>query len=349
MKTRTLTTRMGAALDLTELGFGGAPLGNMLKALPEEQAQETLDAAFAAGVRYFDTAPLYGLGLSEERFGSAFERFGKGAAVLSTKIGRVLREPTGPDDDPSGIFVDVPRRSFDYDYSYDGVMRSYEQSLARLKVERIDILYIHDVDIWTHGSKEASDARLAEVMGTGHKGERTAGYRAMEELRKSGDVKAIGAGVNEWEICDWLMKRGDFDAFLLAGRYSLLEQGAQESFLPDCAARGIGIVLGGPYNSGILATGAKPGATYNYHPAPDDILERVRGIEAICNAHETPIAIAALHFVLAHPVMVSVIPGAVTPDEVSRNVDSLNTPVPVELWAALKDAGYVREDAPVPT
>ena len=185
-------------------------------------------------------------------------------------------------------------------------------------------------------------------MGTGVRGERTAGYRALEELRGNGDVTAIGAGVNEWEICDWLMQRGDFDAFLLAGRYSLLEQGAQESFLPDCVSRGIGIVLGGPYNSGILATGAVKGAVYNYAPAPEDILERVRGIEAICEAHDVRIAIAALHFVLAHPAIVSVIPGAVTPEEVARNVEALEADVPVELWRALKEQGFVREDAPVP-
>ena len=242
----------------------------------------------------------------------------------------------------------MPRRSFDYDYSYDGVMRSYEQSLERLGVARIDILFIHDVDVWTHGSKEASDARLAEVMGTGFRGERTAGYRALEELRGSGDVLAIGAGVNEWEVCDWLMRRGNFDAFLLAGRYSLLEQGAQESFLPECAARGIGIVLGGPYNSGVLATGAVKGAIYNYAAAPADILARVRGIEAICEAHDVRIAVAALHFALAHPAIVSVIPGAATPDEVARNVEASEAYVPVELWRALKEEGFVREDAPVP-
>ena len=348
MKTNRLVTQSNRTLDLTALGFGGAPLGNMLKALPEPQAQATLDAAYELGIRYFDTAPLYGLGLSEERFGAAFQRFGRAGTVLSTKIGRVLREPRDRHDDPSGIFVDVPRRSFDFDYSYDGVMRSYEQSLQRLGVARIDMLFIHDVDVWTHGSKEASGARLAEVMGTGIRGERTAGYRALEELRSNGDVVAIGAGVNEWEICDWLMRRGDFDAFLLAGRYSLLEQSAQESFLPDCVARGIGIVLGGPYNSGILATGAVKGAIYNYAPAPEDILERVRGIEAICEAHDVHIAVAALHFVLAHPAIVSVIPGAVTPEEVARNVEALEADVPVELWRALKEGGFVREDAPVP-
>ena len=340
MKTRTLNIRKHGPLDLTELGFGGAPLGNLYRALPEEQAQETLDAAFSAGIRYFDTAPLYGMGLSEERFGSALERFGSKSVVLSTKIGRVLREAGGPEDVPQVGFVETPIRTFDFDYTYDGVMRSYEQSLARLGVDRIDILYVHDVDIWTHKSKEASDAKLREVMDSG--------YRALEKLRDAGDVKAIGAGVNEWEICDWLMRRGDFDCFLLAGRYTLLEQAAGASFLPECVARGVGIVLGGAYNSGILATGPIEGAYYNYAPASKDVLDRVRAIEKVCEAHDTRLVEAALHFVLAHPAIVSVIPGAARPEEVGRNVEVLDAAPPPELWTALKERGFIREDAPVP-
>ena len=348
MKSNRLTTRKGETIAFTELGFGGGPLGNMYAPLREEEAQATLDAAYEAGIRYFDTAPLYGLGLSETRFGQAFARFGRAGTVLASKVGRVLREPKDAADDPSGIFVDVPRRSYDFDYSYDGVMRAYEQSLTRMGVARIDVLYIHDVDSWAHGSREGAEARLAEVMGTGFRGERKAGYRALAELRDAGDVSAIGAGVNDWEICDWLMRRGDFDLFLLAGRYSLLEQKAQETFLPECTERGVGVVLGGPFNSGILATGAVKNARYNYAPAPEDILDRVRGIEAICREHVVALPHAALRFALAHPAIVSVIPGARTPEEVGRNVEALSADIPDALWTALKEHGYLREDAPVP-
>lgn len=340
MQTRTLKTRGGATMEFSLLGFGGAPLGNLYAAIPETRAQATLDAARAAGITYFDTAPLYGLGLSEERFGAAFKRWGRAGTVLSTKIGRVL-EDCAPEDTEETIFVDTPHRRFSFDYSYDGVMRSYEDSLTRLGVDAIDILYIHDVDVWTHGSAKASDARIAQVM--------EGGYRALENLRGTGAIKAFGAGVNEWEICQRLAKQGDFDCFLLAGRYTLLEQEALTSFLPLCEKRGIGIVLGGPYNSGILATGAIAGAKYNYAAAPAEILQRVRKIERVCAAHDVGLAEAALHFVAAHPAMVSIIPGAVSPDEVTRNVAMLEARIPGTLWSDLKSEGLVRADAPVPS
>lgn len=339
MQTRELKTRSGATLPFSLLGFGGAPLGNLYAAIPENLAQATLDAARAAGVTYFDTAPLYGLGLSEERFGVAFKRWGRKDTVLSTKIGRVL-EDCAAEETEETIFVDTPHRRFTFDYSYDGVMRSYEDSLARLGVDSIDVLFIHDVDVWTHGSAQASDARIKEVM--------EGGYRALEKLRSSGAIKAFGAGVNEWEICQRLANLGEFDCFLLAGRYTLLEQGALTSFLPLCERQGIGIVLGGPYNSGILATGSIENAKYNYADAPPDIIARVRKIERVCAAHNVGLAQAALQFVAAHPAMVSIIPGAVSPDEVERNAATLAAPIPAALWSDLKAQGLVRPDAPVP-
>lgn len=339
MQFKEIKSASEAPLKVSEMGFGGAPLGNMHRALSEEEAQATLRAAIDAGVTYFDTAPLYGHGLSEMRFGEALHNLPRGSYQLSTKIGRYL-EPCEAGQEDAGIFVDVPHNRAVYDYSYDGVMRSFEESLKRMGLDSIDILYIHDVDIWTHGSKEASDRRIEEVM--------SGGYKAMEKLRASGDIKAIGAGVNEWEVCQRLTELGDFDCFLLAGRYTLLEQNALDSFLPICEERNIGIVLGGPYNSGILATGAIEGAIYNYHPAPQDILQRVAAIGRVCDAHGVAMASAALQFPLAHPAVVSVIPGAMSPDEVNRNIATLKAEIPQAFWSDLKNEELLHPDAPTP-
>jgi len=337
---RRFVSRSGAAIDFVELGCGTAPLGNLYRALDETTAQAALTTAWEAGCRYYDTAPLYGLGLAETRLNHFLRGKRRDDYVLSTKIGRLLQ--VCPPEARTGIgkFFDTPTRREVYDYSYDGVMRSVMASLERLGIDRIDVLLAHDVDIFTHGSKAASDARIAELM--------QGGYRAMLELREAGVVKAIGAGVNEWQVCQTLAEQGDFDLFLLAGRYTLLEQEALDTFLPLCERRGIGIILGGPYNSGILATGARPGAYYNYDPAPPAILERVSRIEAVCAAHGVRLVEAALRFPLHHPSVVSVIPGAQTAAEVRQNVDVMSARIPVALWAALKAEGLLRADAPVP-
>lgn len=338
--TRTFTSRSGAQISFTEMGFGTAPLGNLYRALSEEEAQGTLEAAWDAGCRYFDTAPLYGLGLAETRLNGFLRRHRPERPVLSTKVGRYMTPCPPAERTGQGKFFDVPARKEVYDYSYDGVMRSLEQSFERLGVDAIDILYCHDVDIFTHGSKEASDTRIREFM--------EGGYKAALKLRDSGAIKAIGAGVNEWQVAEAMARQGDFDLFLLAGRYTLLEQEALESFLPLCVERGIGIALGGPYNSGILATGPRPGAFYNYDPAPPAILERVSRIQAVCEAHGVALAAAALSFPLAHPAVVSVIPGGQRPEEVRRNAENLRVTIPVGLWADLKAEGLLRSDAPVP-
>jgi D-threo-aldose 1-dehydrogenase len=332
--------RKDRPIPLTRMGFGGAPLGNLYRKVSEEDAQAALQAAYDSGIRYFDTAPQYGLGISERRFGEALRRFGREDITLSTKVGRLL-EDCAPDEVTPAAFVDVPQKRFVYDYTYDGVMRSHEASLERLGAEVIDILLVHDVDVFTHGSRGASDAKVRELFDRG-------GYRALEELRSVGRVKAIGAGVNEWEVCEKLLGLGDFDCFLLAGRYTLLEQEALESFLPLCVKRDVGIVLGGPYNSGILATGAVPGARYNYEAAPPDILDRVRRIEAICAAHGVKLIEAALQFVMGHPAVRTVIPGAVSAAEVEANVALFSRSLPAELWSDLKTAGLLRADAPAP-
>jgi D-threo-aldose 1-dehydrogenase len=337
---RILRTRSGTELSFTELGFGTAPLGNLYRALSEEEARGALQSAWEAGCRYFDTAPQYGLGLAETRLNGFLREHREEPLLLSTKVGRLLRLSSAAERTGVGKFFDVPSRSENYDYSYDGVMRSLEFSLERLGVDAVDILYCHDVDAFTHGSREASDGRVAEFM--------AGGYRALAELRAARVVSAIGAGVNEWQVCERLAEAGDFDVFLLAGRYTLLEQDALVSFLPLCQARGIGIVVGGPFNSGILATGPKPGAFYNYEPAPPAILQRVSRIEAVCAAHRVALAAAALAFPLAHPAVVSVIAGGQSRQEVRQNAEMLGQPIPAALWRDLVSEGLLRKDAPVP-
>lgn len=340
MKTRHWQRGGKGSLDFTELGFGTAPLGNLYRAISDDDAHATLEAAWASGIRYFDTAPLYGLGLSETRVNRFLRGKRRDDYVLSTKVGRLMK--VCPPDQRTGIgkFFDTPSRQEVYDYSYDGIMRSLEASFERLGVDRIDILYAHDLDIFTHGSKAASDARIEELMGSG--------YEALVSLRDQGVVKAIGAGVNEWQVCQTLAERGDFDLFLLAGRYTLLEQEALTSFFPLCKERGIGIVIGGPYNSGILATGPKPGAFYNYSEAPQEILDRVGRIEAVCKAHGVRLIEAALKFPLLNDVVVSVIPGGQSVHEVEANEAILDAEIPAALWSDLKAEGLVRQDAPTP-
>jgi len=338
--TRVLTTRAGQEVSFSALGFGAAPLGNMRRALTDDEAASTVRRAWDLGLRYFDTAPLYGHGLSEQRVGAALRNEPRDSYVLSTKVGRLL-EPCAAGEENSGIFVDTPQVRIAFDYSYDGVMRSYEASLGRLGLDRIDVLLVHDVDAPTHGSRAASEARIRELIDRG-------GWRALDELRAAGDVAAIGAGVNEWEPCERLLALADPDVFLLAGRYSLLEQTALDSLLPACVARGVGVVIGGPFNSGILATGPIPGASYDYAPAPEPVLERVRALERVCQAHGVPLAQAALQFPFGHPAVVSVIPGGQTPDEVERNVATLARATPATLWSDLCAQGLIRADAPLP-
>lgn len=326
-------------ISITQMGFGGAPLGNMYEAFTDARAAETVDAAFEAGIRYFDTAPFYGHGLGEHRLGAALRNRAREDFVLSSKIGRVL-VPADPRGIEPGVFRDTLPFEPRFDYGYDGTLRSFEDSLQRLGTNKIEIVLVHDIDVWTHHSREACDARLEEFM--------AGGYRALRELRDEGVIGAIGAGVNEWEICVTLAERGDFDCFLLAGRYTLLEQEALDRMLPLCEQRGIGIIIGGPLNTGILATGAVEGAYYNYAPAEPEILERVARIEAVCRRHDAPLATVALQFPLHHPAVAGIIPGARAPEEITRNIDSFSRTVPAAVWAELKSEGLVRQDAPTP-
>jgi D-threo-aldose 1-dehydrogenase len=324
--------RGNGGLGFTELGFGSAPLGNLFRAILEVEAQAVLDAAWAAGVRYFDTAPLYGLGLAETRINHFLRGKPRGDYVISTKVGRLLTAvPPGQGDGPDK-WIDVPSRKERFDYSHDGVLRSLEASLERLGLDRIDLVYVHDLDIFTHGSEAAKQARLDEFM--------AGGYRALVRLRDEGVIAGFGAGVNEWEPCDWLMERGDCDLFLLAGRYTLLEQGAQ-GFMDRAAARGVGVVIGGPYNSGILATGPRPGAHYNYAPAPQAVLDRAARLQAVCEGHGVRLVDAAFQFPLRHPATVSVIPGGQGLAEMHSNVQAATAVIPDALWQALAAEGLI--------
>jgi D-threo-aldose 1-dehydrogenase len=331
--------RLGnGGLTFTELGFGAAPLGNLFKAITDDAAQAVLEAAWAGGVRYFDTAPLYGLGLSETRLNRLLRGKPRDAYVLSSKIGRLLKAVPPDQRDGVGKWVDVPSRKEVFDYSYDGTMRSLECSLERLGVDRIDVLYAHDLDIFTHGSQAAMQARLEEFL--------AGGYRALRDLRDQGVIRAFGAGINEVEPCLWLLERCDFDIFLLAGRYTLLEQEAQERFLPLCVERGVGIVIGGPYNSGILATGPRPGAHWNYAPAPDWVMTKAARLQEVCEGHGVRLVDAAFQFPLRHPAVVSVIPGGQGLGEMASNLAAATAKIPQALWDELRAEGLIRADAP---
>jgi D-threo-aldose 1-dehydrogenase len=334
---RTFVTRAGKSLTFTTLGFGSGPLGNYLRPLSEEDCDATLATAWDSGMRYFDTSPLYGLGLSEMRVGRMLQQKHRDDFVLSTKVGRLL-EPCERDEVNGMFFVDTPQVRFIYDYSYDGIMRSYEESLGRLGLDRVDILYVHDICAFVHGGREGSEARIQELIKLG-------GWKALTELRDSGAVSAIGAGVNEWQPCARLLELADPDLFLLAGRYTLLEQDPIDHLFPQCEEKGAGIVVGGPYNSGILA-GLD---TYNYAEAPEDIVERVRKIEAVCKAYDVPMIRAALHFVTANPVVVSVIPGGQNVRETGQNAALIGEEVPPQaFWDALKEKQLIHPQSPTP-
>ena len=337
LKTRVWDRLGKGALQFTELGFGTAPVGGLYRPVSGDEAHATMTRAWDAGVRYFDTAPLYGLGQSETRLNRALA--GRSGFIVSSKVGRLLRPSrAGEVRDGIGKWFDVPNRKEIFDYSYDGVMRSVEFTLERTGLDRIDLIYAHDLDIFTHGSAEAMQARLDEFMASG--------YKALVALRDQGVIRGFGAGINEWQPAQWLVERGDFDIFLLAGRYTLLEQEALDSFLPLCLARGVGIVIGGPYNSGVLATGARPGAFYNYNPAPEWVLAKVAQIEAVCAAHKVRLVDAAFQFPLLHPAVVSIIPGAQGVAEVDANLRAASAVIPPELWQDLKAQGLMRPDAP---
>lgn len=325
------------SLHVDTLGFGCASLGNLYHTVSDQAATELLQASWLHGFRYFDTAPHYGQGLSERRVGDLLRRHADDY-VLSTKVGRLLR-PAGYATERHGFISPMP---FDiaYDYSYSGILRSFEDSLQRLGLDRIDILYMHDIGTVTHG---AANEQLFPIA-------MNEGYRAMDELRRDGLVRAIGLGVNEYEVCEAALDYGDWDCFLLAGRYTLLEQNALDTFLPKCVERNCSIIIGGAYNSGILATGVhgKGPWHYDYGPAPEDVITRVASIEKTCRDYGVPLAAAALQFPLAHPAVVSVIPGIGKVRRIEQTQKLFSTDIPDEFWNSLSTQGLIRSGAPVP-
>lgn len=335
-ETRTLG-RTGLAL--THLGMGSAPLGNLWERIAESRAAATLAAASAGGVRYFDTAPWYGITLSEHRIGHFLRQRPRDEFVLSTKVGRVYRRSRGPGDPPLGPWAGGLPFVLRFDYGYDGIMRSYEDSLQRLGLARIDLLIIHDLDFGYHGDEEGVAARLAELEG---------GWRALEALKSAGEIAGIGAGINEGSMIGRFLDRFELDFFLVAMPYTLLDQAPLDDALPRCAERGVGIVIGSPYASGILATGPAPGARYDYTEASPEILEKTRRIDAVCCRHGVPLAAAALQFPLGHPAVASIIPGAVDPGQVEQNLAHFTTRIPTALWSELKSESLIHPDAPTP-
>ncbi|MDR6860460.1 aldo/keto reductase [Variovorax guangxiensis] len=324
-------------LDVSAFAFGTAPVGNIFRAISEPDSDAMFRSAWDAGVRYFDTAPMYGHGLSELRTGQSLRWKKRDDYVLSSKVGRVLK-PARRGDIDFAPWVDAAPFTMQFDYSYDGTMRSFEDSLQRLGLERMDICFIHDIDVFSRGAEQPAVFKQA-MDGC---------WKALEKLRSEGVVKAIGVGVNEWQVCHEALLQRDFDCFLLAGRYTLLEQEALDAFLPLCEKRGAAVVVGGGFNSGILATGARPGAKYNYAPAPAELMQRVADIEKVCAEYQVPLPAVALQFVVAHPAIPSFIAGTRTVEQLEQNLQWFSHPIPAELWRDLKRKGLLREDAPVP-
>ncbi|WP_308249766.1 aldo/keto reductase [Sphaerisporangium fuscum] len=311
---------VGRGARVTRYGFGAAPIGNLYTAISDEQAAEAVDAAWTGGVRYFDTAPHYGLGLSERRLGAALRSRPRESYTLSTKVGRLLVPSSGGGRDDQGFDVQATHRRV-WDFSRDGVRRSLEESLSRLGHDFVDVVLLHD-----------PDDHWAEAVGEA--------YPALAELRDQGVIKAIGAGMNQWEMLGDFVKETDLDLVLLAGRYTLLDQSGAHGLLPLCEERGVSVVAAGVFNSGLLATEDATG-TYNYGPAPHALVERARRVAAVCRRHGVSLPQAALAFPLRHPAVTSVLVGARSAEEVARNAALTAAPVPEALWADLTEESLI--------
>jgi D-threo-aldose 1-dehydrogenase len=329
-----------SGLEFSELGFGAAAIGNLYCPISDNQAHDVLEMALYAGMSYVDTAPHYGHGLSERRVGDVIRE--RRDVLLSTKVGRLLKADRSLSGCRmrEGFCSPMPFTRL-YDYSYDGILRSWEDSRQRLGMAAIDILYVHDIGRLTHG--ERNDYHFDALTSGG-------GFRALEELRAAREIAAFGIGANEWEICVSAMDHVDMDVVLLAGRYTLLDQSALARFLPLCLERDVSVVIGGPYNSGILATGTRRSGPvhYDYGEAPPEVIEKVSKMEALCDHFRVPLAAAALQFPLAHPAVVSVIPGLGNVARVQQTVDLYLTAIPTEFWNALRYIYLLDDAAPVP-
>lgn len=327
-----------AGFPVTLAGVGGSQVANLSSAISNEQADALIDDAWAHGVRAFDTAPLYGHGLGEHRYGHNLSRRPRDEYVLSTKVGRRLY-PASAGSFTSGSWVDPAPFRWETDYSYDGVMRQVEDSLQRLCTDRVDILLVHDIDVRNHGV-EGQRERFREVV--------EGAYPALVVLRETGIARAIGLGVNEAEVCVEALDEIDLDCFLLAGRYTLLEQDPLDDLLPMCEERGVALILGGVFNSGILAKGPLDGSRYDYRTAPARIVQRVSAITEVCVVHGVPLAAAALQFAAAPRAVANLCLGARSVEQQQENYRNLAWEIPPQFWADLRAAGLVRDDAPTP-
>jgi D-threo-aldose 1-dehydrogenase len=331
--------RVGStSLTLPPFGFGTAHLGELYGRVDEADSRATLDAAWAAGIRFYDTAPWYGRGLSEHRLGGFLRTKPRQEFKLTTKVGRTLHRPSDPAHFDRSPWVGGLNFEVNFDYTYDGVMRSYAQALQRLAVDTVDALVIHDLDAGFHGDKLAGyEKQLVD-----------SGMKALEELKKSGDIQAYGMGINTGEALEKTATRVDLDFCLVAMPYTLLDQASLHTGMATCVKRGVSVIIGAPFASGILVTGSGGLAHYAYGKASPEIQAKVRGIEAVCKAHKVALPAAALQFVLAHPAVVSVIPGSARPIEVQQNVAAVQAIIPPAFWSDLKSQGLIDKDAPTP-
>lgn len=322
-------------LSLTALGMGCAAIGGLYRPTSEADARAAVDEAWELGLRFFDTAPYYGHTLSEHRLGAALRERPRDEYVIATKVGRLMKPDATVQPGENGWAAPLPFRPV-YDYSYDAIMRSHEDSLQRLGLSRIDILFVHDLGRMTHGDRHEHYWRQLTEGG---------GFKALDELRRDGRISAIGLGVNEWEVAYDAMQEIALDCTLLAGRYTLLEQNSLTPFLDACVRDRTAIVIGGPFNSGILAGQRK----FNYEDAPEEIVRRVEQLEAVCNEFSVPLPAAALQFPMAHPAVVSCIPGARDVEQLRKNATWFDMPIPDELWSTLQSRGLIDERAPLPS
>ncbi len=325
-------------LEIPAFGFGAAHLGELYATIPEPEARATLDAAWDGGVRLFDTAPWYGRGLSEHRVGGFLRTRPRGEFQLITKVGRTLRRPADPARFDRAPWIGGLNFEVRFDYSYDGILRSYEQALQRLAIDTVDALVIHDLDAGFHG--DGLGAHQAQLEASG--------MRALEELKAAGDIRAFGMGVNRLDAFDAVASRVALDFLLVAMPYTLLDQGALHGGMARCVAQGVGVIIGAPFASGILASGSAGPAHYGYAAAPEAVKAKVRAIEAVCAAHGVALSAAALQFPLAHPAVAAIIPGAARSAEVAANIAAVAAPIPAAFWSDLKAEGLIDPEAPTP-
>jgi D-threo-aldose 1-dehydrogenase len=336
-----MTPALRTALAQGPLALGGAPLGNLYRPLSDADAIALVRHAYASGIRYFDTAPHYGNGLSERRFGAVLSTLPRDAFVLSTKVGRLLRRDRAAPSAQHG-YVDVPPLVQTYDYTRDGLLRSLDDSRRRLRVDRVDLVYVHDLDRATHGPR--FEAHFRALLDSG--------LPALAELKAAGVIGGYGIGVNGVAICLETLRHADLDIILLAGRYTLADQSALPDLLPECMRRDVTVVVGGAFNSGILATGSRPAAGtrpyFDYASAPDAMVAHVAALEAVCARHGVALPAAALQFPAAHPVVSAVLAGARSVPELEQCLAWSKWPIPAEFWVELRERGLLAAAAPLP-